>query len=66
MSRHRTDFALSEYILNATFCIQCGVFAFSHDTLKERIALAMVKMLIYGIYIFNIILVTSSLCSYAK
>ena len=63
----RTDFALSEYILNVTMCIQCGVFAFSHDMLKERFhALAMDKMHIYGIYILDIILVTSSFCSDAK
>ena len=66
-SHPRTDFALSEYILNVTICVQCAVFAFSHDTLKERFnALAMDKMHIYDIYTLDVILVTSSLCSDVK
>ena len=49
------------YILNVTICIQCGVFAFSHDTLKERFyALAMNKMHIYGIFLLDVIFVTST------
>ena len=66
-SHPRTDIALSEYILNVTICIQCEVFALSHDTLKERFhALAIDKMHICGIYILDVILVTSSFCSDGK
>ena len=57
----QTDIGLSEHILNSTIRIQCAVFAFSHNTLKERFhALAMDKMHIYGIYILDVLLVTSS------
>ena len=43
------------------------MFAFSHDTLKERFhVLAMDIMHTYGIYILNVIFVTSSFCSDAK
>ena len=39
------------------------MFAFNHDTLKERFhVLAMEKMHIYGIYILDVIFVTSSFC----
>ena len=66
-SHPRTDFTLSEYILNVTICIQCGVIAFSHDTLKERFhALAMDKMYMYGNYILDVIFVTSSFGSDVK
>ena len=41
--------------------------AFSHDTLKERFyVLAMDTMHKYGIYILDVIFVTSSFCSDAK
>ena len=59
-SHPRIDFALFEYILNVTICIQCGVFAFCHDAPKERFhALAIDKMHIYGIYTLDVILVTA-------
>ena len=60
-SHPQTDFTQSEYILNVTICIQCGAFAFSHDTLKERFhALAMENMHLFGIYMLDVILLTSS------
>ena len=67
-SQPRADFDLSKYILNVSiFFIQCEVFAFSHDTLKERIhALSMDKMHKHGIYILDVITVTSSFCSDTK
>ena len=43
------------------------MFAFSHDTLKERFhVLTMDIMNKYDIYILDVILVTSSFCSDAK
>ena len=51
-SHPQADIALSEYILNVKICVQCGVFAFSHDTLKEPFhALAMDKMNIWYLHI---------------